>query len=272
MNTALRTLLATGAATLAAAAGSGIGTSHAAQAIQVTPGSYCDMGNDTGGIFFQIDNAQGLEYRLVMTHDGSEVVDDTVTLQDQSFQASGMIAAYGTMIEATLTINGQGYHYGPITLSEVDGACTETPGVHDIHASVAYLCIDGEPTINLTVENDGDYLEPLSGMFVDESFDTELGAGAATNGQKVVAVGAPYEFSVMSGQTTLVEDEGTMPDVCAIPHSQGSAGQLPETGSGHTLTVVLAGLLLTFGAGLVRLTLRRRQLVWVETPQATDTV
>ena len=80
-------------------------------------------------------------------------------------------------------------------------------------------------------------------MFVDESFDTELGAGAKTNGQKVVE-----------------------------QHEESSAGQLSQTGTTHTMVVVLAGLLLAVGAGLVRLATRRRELLWVEAPGADDAV
>ena len=275
MNNSLRILLASGAATLGAAAFAST-AAHATAAITVGHAGFCNPAAGIGGINFHVNNAQGLEYRLVMLHDGKEVMDTTAIVSSNSVDLDGMLAVFDTPVEATLTIDGQDYHHGPIVLFEVNGACNEAPAVHDIHASVDYLCIEGDPTINVTIDNDGDYTEPLSGMFVGESFETEVGAGQSTNAQKVVAAGAPYEFSIMSGQTTLLEDEGTMPDVCETladtPSDQESAGQLPETGSGHTLTVVLAGLLLTLGSTLVRLTVRRRQMVWVETPQANDTV
>jgi len=258
MNTALRTILTAGAVTFGAAA-FGVTSAHASVAISVTPAGFCNTGTDSGGIAFHVENAQGMEYRLVVLHDGVQVLDTTSTVADNSTELDGMLAGYGTPVEATLTLNGQDYHYGPIVLSEVDGTCEQAPAVHDIHASVDFLCIEGDPTINVTIENDGDYTEPLSGMFVDESFDTELGAGQTTNGQKQLAVGVHYEYSVKSGQTTLAEDEGSMPDVCDTVadtpvEDQESAGQLPETGSSHTLTVLIAGLLVTAGVALRRVT------------------
>lgn len=255
-----------GAATFSATA------AHASVAVQVTPAGACNMGNGTGDLFFTIKNAQGADYHLVATADDASLVDETASVPSQDFRLDTPSVANGTPLEATLTINGQDYHYGPIVLSEVDGTCEEArPAVHDIHASIDFLCNEGEPTINVVIENDGDYTEPLSGMFVDESFDTELGAGMKTNGQKVVTPGASYEYSVKSGQTTLVEDKGTMPDVCAPPATtdeQASAGQLPETGSSHTPELVAGGLLLVLGATLLRLTTRRAAMVWVEADDA----
>lgn len=237
----------------------------------MTGAGACNAGLDTGSIFFQISNSQGAEYRIIVVVDGVQVQDETGTVPSQSFKASSDDVPNGTPISATLFINDEDYHFGPIVLSEVNGVCEDDPAVHDIHATVDFLCIEGDPTINLTVDNDGDYTEPMSGMFVDESFDTELGAGMSTNGQKVVAAGGHYEYSVMSGQTTLADDEGTMPDVCETGGDEASSGGLPETGSSQTLLAPLAGLLLALGAGLVRFT-TRPELVWAEGSDDTDLV